>query len=505
MQARPYQEISIAKTLQALMERRNTMLIAPTGAGKTFMLSKITDELLKRIGNKKRVLVLVHRNTINFQNQRAFENICGRKTSLFIANHKSLAGQVIFGMIQTLAGCYEKLPAFDVIVIDEFHHARAETYEAVINDQRKKNPDLYIFGVTATPNRGDEKGLIKIVDNFAHQISIRELIDLGYLVKPTVKTIDLFCEEEANLISDPKFFAAGATALINELQQNNRKKIVIFVSDRAHLEFLENALNNAGISTVSIHSEMDKKLINRSYNQFEKKDARVLINIDIATEGYDFPPIDCVVLERKLGNKSQLMQMVGRGLRPIDVRRYPGCFKSDCLVIDMGRNIERFGDLEQEVDLIGREKVPAMLSLPKEHQEQEFREKEIMGLMPQRESSFDLYRMGFAESFNFGDFYIKGLCGINQSIFTIGEENFHKNQGKINQIATEDLEKISKEILDENRTFFESLKGMPITKFQIGILINDFDIVGCSRYRASVLINFLLNKEKFLNHGKTIS
>jgi len=217
MKERPYQKYSIDAAIAALQKpdnKRATVLIAPTGAGKTFMLSRIADEMLKIMAGKQRVLVLVHRNKVNEQNKAAFEKVCGRKASLFAGEAKSLSGQVIFGMVQTIAQLYEKLPAFDMIVIDEFHHAAADSYLNIIEDQKKKNPDIYIFGVTATPNRGDRKGLVRITNNFCAQVLIQDLIELGYLVPLEYKAVDLFEEKNLNKITDPDYFEPTTNALI---------------------------------------------------------------------------------------------------------------------------------------------------------------------------------------------------------------------------------------------------------------------------------------------------
>lgn len=504
MQERLYQKIAINNSVQALVLEKNTMLIAPTGAGKTFMLARVIDELLLKIGNKKRVLVCVHRSKINFQNEKTFKFACNRKTSFFVSYHKNLSGQVIFGMIQTIANCYKKLPAFDVVVIDEFHHSCAETYTNLIEDQKSKNPNLYIFGVTATPNRRDKESLGKIVTNYSAQIRIQELIELKYLVPPIVKQVDFFAEKDMNTISKSAFFHKTSEKLLEEIKLSEQKKIIIFVQNIAHLEFLLQYCNENKVKSVAIHSKMDSTTYNQSLYAFEKEDARVLINIDIATEGYDYPPIDCVVLMRAITHKGMFIQMVGRGLRTIDYNKHKGFFKKDCLVLDFGRNFERFKNLEEGVKLFDDDSniqnYPALYEIQNRNRViTDGSEKDVF--QNPKEDEYEVYTQGYAETFVYKDTVIKGMCGYGQSIFFINTKFFLNDGRNILEINEEQVKSLAKNIIGNSKEYFDKLKELPIAKHQIQEIINDFDIVGCTQYRASVLINFLIYFQSYVNQN----
>ena len=99
----------------------------------------------------------------------------------------------MFSMIQTMSRDrnLRDRPLFDMVVIDEGHHAAAPTYTKVINAVREDNDDAEIVGFTATPNRGDGKGLRSIFNNCAHQIELATLIREGFLVRPKSYIIDL--------------------------------------------------------------------------------------------------------------------------------------------------------------------------------------------------------------------------------------------------------------------------------------------------------------------------
>ena len=499
MKLRPYQKTAINSAVNALIDYGNTLCVAPTGAGKTVILAGVIDETLKIIGERKRALVLIHRTKINFQNEETFKNFCGRKTSFFISGHESLAGQVVFGMIQTLTvnKKYKMLPAFDLIIIDEGHHCVADSYNDLIDDQKKKNPKIKIMGISATPDRSDDRSLIKHFDNIAFQIKLKELIELDYLVRPVVKAFDFFVEKERSLISNSKYWCKPIEQLSNEIWESGRKKIVIFCASWGQLEFIKENLEQKNIKCASIVSRYSDDKVRDELREFEQGQARVLLNIDIATEGYDYPPIDCVVLMRATTTKSMLIQMVGRGLRTIDSRKYPDYFKNDCLVLDFGQNFKVFGSLEQEV-VLEEELIKLGFKFKKELQDE--RKRELKGLLEEINIYYkELYDKGHFETFNYEDKYIKGLCGFNKSLFIIDDKIFYKNSTFVKQIENkEELEGLAELLINDNKDFFDSIRNEHINDYQIGLLIKDFNIIGCSRYRASVLINFLINKEKYV-------
>lgn len=500
LEARPYQKIAIASTIKNLLIFKNTMLIAPTGAGKTFMLSKIINELLLRIGNKKRVLVLVHRNKINEQNKSAFEKLSGRTTGLFISGHINLGCQVTFGMVQTIGNYIDKLPSYDLLVIDEFHHAMASTYVNIIENQKQQaktlNKDFYLFGATATPNRSDNKNLGSIVSNYSCQITIQELIKLGYLVPPVIKSVNLFSQR--NIISNSNYFHRSAIELVSQLEELKRNKIIIFASNIKQIKFLESYLKKENINSVSIHNEKTKTEIYENQKKFETGKANVLLNVDIATEGYDFQPIDCVVLMRAIGEESKglLLQMVGRGLRAIDYKKYPNTFKKDCLVLDFGGNFEVHKNLDIEPDLEDVNIKPAKIEISNKRQNNESKDKEIDFIY--YESTKLLYESGLLESFNYKDKFIQGVCGINKSLFILDNKIFFITGANITLIEERELDKKIKEVLESDIKYLTELKNTPIEEYQINLLIDKFDLIGCSKYKASTLISFLAH-ENILN------
>lgn len=193
---RPRQKEFVERSVVALQKHGNTLGIAPTGAGKTLMLSAVIGSILKA---DSKALILAHRDELTSQNQDKFLKINpGIRTSVFDAKTKSFDGQVVFSMVQTLSrkNNLEQIPFIDCLVIDEAHHAPSESYQNIIGEVKKKNPKTLIYGVTATPNRGDKKDLGAIFSNVADQIRISELIASGHLVRPRTYIIDVGTQKD---------------------------------------------------------------------------------------------------------------------------------------------------------------------------------------------------------------------------------------------------------------------------------------------------------------------
>ena len=172
MKLYPYQAQAVDNAVEMLTERKNSLIVAGTGAGKTIMMAAAIGKFYKGFkavhGRNPHILVLVHRTEIHSQNHTKFSLVCPDiATSEITSAAKSLKGYVHFGMVQTVANIMPELERaksyFDLIVIDEAHHAKASTYEEIININQKGNPNAALLGVTATPNRGDELPLIHLL------------------------------------------------------------------------------------------------------------------------------------------------------------------------------------------------------------------------------------------------------------------------------------------------------------------------------------------------------
>ena len=383
---RPYQQDLITKSIEALNLHGNTLSIAPTGSGKTIMLSSIIGQLLQP---NQQALVLQHRHELLGQNQTKFRAIHPElTTSLFKALEKDTSGQVIFAMAQTLSNGnnLNKIPTIGLLVIDEAHHTMAVSYLKIIKSLKTKNPNLKILGLTATPSRGDKQKLFKIFNNVADQIMLRDLIIEGHLVPPKTYAIDLGYNaelekifegvSEANLESDANMskacvvmnqdrFCQEAFERWKELAYN--RQTVIFCTTVRHAKHMQEVFEANGIPCEHVNGKMHPFVRESSLRRFCMvdgtvvadhpnnscpesnsdgscgiKNVKVITNVAVLTEGWDYPPTSCVILLRPMSFKSTYIQMIGRGLRA-----HPG--KSECIVLDFGLSTKHHGSLEQEI------------------------------------------------------------------------------------------------------------------------------------------------------------
>lgn len=361
---RPRQKEFVNKSVAALQEHGNTLGIAPTGAGKTLMLSAVIGSVLK---SDSKALILAHRDELTSQNQDKFLRINPEiSTSVFDSKSKSFAGQVVFAMVQTLSrkNNLEQLPAFDLLVIDEAHHSPSESYQNIIREIRKQNSQTLIYGVTATPKRSDKKDLSAIFSNVADQIKISELIASGHLVRPRTFIIDVGTQKDLKNVKKTAgdFDMKAVEEIMNKSpiteevfakwqELASDRKTVIFCSTLVHAKAVHDVFNDHGVKAVFIHGDLGEAERKSVLHDFEQGDAKVIVNVSVLTEGWDYQPVSCVVLLRPESCKSTLVQIIGRGLRVVDPTLHPRVIKEDCIVLDFGTSSLTHGCLEVDAQL----------------------------------------------------------------------------------------------------------------------------------------------------------
>jgi superfamily II DNA or RNA helicase len=365
MLLRPRQKELVNRTVAALHKHGNTLAVAPTGAGKTIMLSAIIGDMFKARPGK--ACVLAHRDELTFQNEDKFRRVNPNlSTSVFDSSVKSWGGEVTFAMVQTLSreNNLTDMPPVDILVIDEAHHARAESYMRVIERVKAVNAGVKLLGMTATPNRGDKKGLRPVFSNVSDQITVKELIASGHLVPPRTFVMDVGVQDELRQVKKTAsdFDMGAVSAIMNTRPINDAivkhwkekaegRKTVVFCSTIEHAEAVASSFNNAGVPTVFVHGQMSDTERNAVLNEYTNGEAQVIVNVAVLTEGWDHQPTSCVILLRPSSYKSTMIQMIGRGLRTVDPAEHPDIIKKDCIVLDFGTSTLLHGSLEQDVNL----------------------------------------------------------------------------------------------------------------------------------------------------------
>lgn len=319
---RPYQ----AEAKQAILSAwdsgcRKTLLVLPTGCGKTVVFASVTQNQVSR---GHRVLIMAHRGELLTQAADKLRETSGLDSVLEKAESTSIGSKVpvTVGSVQSLAQekRLSKFPAdyFQDIIVDEAHHCLSDSYRRVLDHFPKAN----ILGVTATPDRGDMKNLGEFFDSKAYEYSMVEAIREGYLCPIKAQMIPLELDIADVGISNGDFSAGEiGSALRPYLRQiaqemknycKGRKTVVFLPLIATSQEFCQ-MLNDAGLSAAEVNgNSSDRTAV---LTDFENGKYDVLCNSMLLTEGWDCPSVDCIVVLRPTKIRSLYQQMVGRGMR----------------------------------------------------------------------------------------------------------------------------------------------------------------------------------------------
>ena len=361
---RNYQTRAVANSITALKKHDNTLLVGATGCGKTVMISATTKKI---IGAEKRALIVQHRDELTDQNAKTFDQMFpGTHISFFNAQRKSWRGQVVFSMVQTLSQDrhLDRMPPVDMLIYDETHHSASNSYRKLTARAKELNSKAKIFGVTATPERADSKGLKDTFSNVADIITIGEMVQGGYLVPPRGMVIDIGTQGALRAVKKTAsdYNMAEVEAIQNSIVLNKRiiekweaeavsRPTVAFCATIKHALDVRDSFRDAGYVSESISSNTPKKERKAILKSFDRGEIQALANPMLLTEGWDCQVCSCIMLLRISSHKSTMIQMIGRGLRKVDPRRYPGITKTDCKVLDFGISLLNHGNLEADVNL----------------------------------------------------------------------------------------------------------------------------------------------------------
>jgi DNA repair protein RadD len=371
---RPRQEQFKDACIDALKKHGNTLGVAPTGAGKTVMLSAVCGGM-KPDG----ILFIQHRDELVTQNRDTFRIVNPSiKTDLMVADRKNFVrGGCTFAMVQTLARNLDMMLPVDLLAIDECHHVAANSYQVILERAKELNPKVQIFGVSATPMRADKKALTTAFNNVADVISITELIQSGHLVKPRTFVIDCGLREELKGVrrTAVDFDMSEVEEIMDKSPITDRvieewKKVagnrqtIVFASTVEHAQHVTDAFKNAGVKAELVHGAMNDADRRGALKRLDRGETQVICNVMVLTEGFDCQPVSCVILLRPCSHKSTMLQMIGRGLRKVDPQRYPNTRKDDCVILDFGYSLLTHGSLETDIELSPKKGVGLKIQCP---------------------------------------------------------------------------------------------------------------------------------------------
>ena len=322
MELRPYQqEAKTAVQAEWAQGRRRTLLVLPTGCGKTIVFSKLIEDCVR---DGERVLVLAHRGELLDQAADKLAKTTGLGCAVEKAEESCIGSwfRVVVGSVQTLMR-EKRLGQFDpdffnTIVVDEAHHCISDSYQKVLThfDCAK------VLGVTATPDRGDMRNLGAYFDSLAYEYTLPRAIKDGYLVPIKALTIPLQMDLTGVSVQAGDFKANDiGTALDPYLHQiaaemakncRDRKTVVFLPLIKTSQKFCT-ILNEHGFRAAEVNGGSEDRA--RILAAFDRGDYNVLCNSMLLTEGWDCPTVDCIVVLRPTKIRSLYAQMVGRGTR----------------------------------------------------------------------------------------------------------------------------------------------------------------------------------------------
>ena len=329
MELRPYQ----AEAKAAVFEQWDkgafkTLLVLPTGCGKTIVFAKVAEDCVRQ---GYRVLILAHRGELL---EQAADKI-KKSTNLGCATEKAEQTclgswfRITVGSVQSMQR--EKRLSqfsedyFNVIIIDEAHHCISDGYQKVL----QHFPSAKVLGVTATPDRGDMRNLGEFFESLAYEYTLPKAIREGYLSPIKAMTIPLQLDLSGVSIQSGDFKAGDiATALDPYLHQiademmkycRDRKTVVFLPLVKTSQKFKE-ILNEKGFKAAEVNGESKDRA--EVLEAFDKGEYNVLCNSMLLTEGWDCPSVDCVIVLRPTKVRSLYSQMVGRGTRLCEGKSY---------------------------------------------------------------------------------------------------------------------------------------------------------------------------------------
>ncbi len=359
MQLRDYQQQAVQDIKTSLQSgNKAPLLVLPTGGGKTIIFTFIAQNAYQK---GKRVLVLVHRVELlrqTYDKMRAFGVRCGLISPLYTPDYQA---PVQVAMVQTLVKRTANYKGFDLVIVDEAHHATASTYAQII-----RHYGAITIGVTATPCRADGRGLGVetggIFDDLVLGPSMPWLIDRGFLVRPRVfapptsldfsgikKTGGDFNKKHLSEFMDKGSITGDAVQHYRDLCAYEPG--VAFCVSVEHAKHVAEQFRDQGFKSASVDGSLDDETRGRILRGLADGSVNVVTSCDVISEGTDIPAIRCGIMLRATQSKGLYIQQGGRVLRP-----YGG--KPDGLIIDHVGNTYEHGFLDgvQEWTLDGEEK-----------------------------------------------------------------------------------------------------------------------------------------------------
>lgn len=326
---RPYQSDVLNKILNGFGSYSKQLVVMPTGSGKSPLFAWLAKAL-----QPKRTLILAHRDELIEQAIDKVRRATGIEAEKEKAeSHASLTAPIVVASVQTMIRRLDDWPKdhFGLVVADEAHHSISASWQKVLTHF---DSFAWVLGVTATPDRGDQRNLGAYYENVAAEVALFDLVDLGFLSPITLQAVPLKIDLSKVHQTAGDFDAGELSDALEPYLRRCAEAISEHAADRRVLVFLPLIATSQKFVKHALDVGFDARHIDGNSHdraevlrKFEAGQFNLLSNAMLLTEGYDCPPVDCVVVLRPTKSRPLYSQMCGRGTRV-----HPG--KTDLLLID---------------------------------------------------------------------------------------------------------------------------------------------------------------------------
>ena len=361
---RDYQQLAKEEIFSKWNRVDNILYQMPTGTGKTRLFTSIIRDISiwgLRHNINYRILIIAHRSELIEQSSRSLDKYRIKHGVLAgtMKDKRDLTQAIQVASIQTITHpanqCMIDDLKFDFIIIDEAHHAVANSYQKLW----EYCPDAKKLGVTATPWRMNNSGFAQIFDVYIPSMSIKDFIQKGWLATYQYYSIPTSSELVKSIESIREFDIEGDyknSALVEvcdtskiraQLYDSYEKNVlgkkgIIYSISREHSEHICLQYRSRGVAIENIDSKTLAKVREKVIQAFRNGEIDIIVNVDIFSEGFDCPDIEFIQLARPTKSLVKYIQQVGRGLRKNGDKK--------CVILDNVGMYSRFGLPDEERD-----------------------------------------------------------------------------------------------------------------------------------------------------------
>ncbi|CAK0762652.1 DNA repair protein RadD [uncultured Gammaproteobacteria bacterium] len=358
---RPYQRAAIDAIYDYFGRKSgHPLVVIPTAGGKSLVMASFIREVLEQWPDQ-RILIVTHVRELIAQNYTELLGLWpDAPAGIYSAGlgRRDLGARVLFAGIQSIHGKAYGVQQCDLVLVDEAHlipRASDTMYRRFLDALTRINPQLKVIGFTATPYRLDSgmlhRGDDALFTDIAFEVSVRELIDDGYLCplvsKASVTRLDVsgvgsrggeFIPGQLEAAVDLEPITEGAVAEMAAFGAGRRSWLA-FCSGVGHASHVAAAIRRHGFTCATIFGDTPKLERDRIIVAFKRGEIRALASMGVLTTGFNAPSVDLIAMLRPTKSTGLYVQMAGRG-----TRLAPG--KDNCLVLDFAGNVARHGPID---------------------------------------------------------------------------------------------------------------------------------------------------------------